>query len=288
MGGERPPFVQLKSVATIRPGVNKPKEAMGSGVRYVTVKDLYDGTSIRPESLPRVELSQAEIERFSLSPGDIVICKSSVKRDGIGYPSRFLGFSEPVVYSGFTACVRSFPEETCAEYLFQTLRWSQTRRWLINHSQRSAITNLNRSIMESIPVPIVSLPEQRKIAAILSSVDDAIEKTRAVINQVQMVTRGLIEEQFFKVFETHHHSPVAAEWRLLTLGVVAKVQGGFPFQSKNFRDSGVPVVRMTNLRDGSLNLTNAVCVSLETVAELDRFRLRAGDLLLAARGESPH
>ena len=38
------------------------------------------------------------------------------------------------------------------------------------------------------------LPEQRKIAAILSSVDDAIEKTQAVIDQVQVVKRGLMQE----------------------------------------------------------------------------------------------
>ena len=38
------------------------------------------------------------------------------------------------------------------------------------------------------------LAEQRKIAAILSSVDDAIEKTQAVIDQVQVVKRGLMQE----------------------------------------------------------------------------------------------
>ena len=36
--------------------------------------------------------------------------------------------------------------------------------------------------------------EQREIAAILSSVDDAIEKTQAVIDQVQVVKRGLMQE----------------------------------------------------------------------------------------------
>ena len=43
-------------------------------------------------------------------------------------------------------------------------------------------------------VLVPPLPEQRKIAAILSSVDDAIEKTQAVIDQVQVVKRGLMQE----------------------------------------------------------------------------------------------
>ena len=46
----------------------------------------------------------------------------------------------------------------------------------------------------AIPVGLPPLPEQRKIAAILSSVDDAIEKIQAVIDQVQVVKRGLMQE----------------------------------------------------------------------------------------------
>ena len=192
----RPEFVHLRTLATIRPGVNKPKAAMGSGVRYVTVQDLYGGTSVHPEKLQRTRLSEVEIGKFCLDPGDIIICKSSVKRTGIGYPSKFLGFSEPVAYSGFTARVRAQVEVACPDYLFHVLRWSKTRQWIIRHSQQSALTNLNRSIMDAIPIPLLPLSEQRRIASILSSVDKAIEKTQAVIDQVQVVKHGLMQELF--------------------------------------------------------------------------------------------
>ena len=48
--------------------------------------------------------------------------------------------------------------------------------------------------VEAYRLSLPPLPEQRKIAAILSSVDDAIEKTQAVIDQVQVVKRGLMQE----------------------------------------------------------------------------------------------
>ena len=48
--------------------------------------------------------------------------------------------------------------------------------------------------VEAYPLFLPPLPEQRKISAILSSVDDAIEKTQAVIDQVQVVKRGLMQE----------------------------------------------------------------------------------------------
>ena len=52
---------------------------------------------------------------------------------------------------------------------------------------------LNKAKASSPPTSAPTLPEQRKIAAILSSVDDAIEKTQAVIDQVQVVKRGLMQ-----------------------------------------------------------------------------------------------
>jgi type I restriction enzyme S subunit len=48
------------------------------------------------------------------------------------------------------------------------------------------------------------LPEQRKIAAILSSVDEAIEKTQAVIDQVQVVKKGLMQELLTKGLPGRH------------------------------------------------------------------------------------
>ena len=50
------------------------------------------------------------------------------------------------------------------------------------------------NVFDDFEVAVPPLAEQRKIAAILSSVDDAIEKTQAVIDQVQVVKRGLMQE----------------------------------------------------------------------------------------------
>ena len=52
------------------------------------------------------------------------------------------------------------------------------------------------SVFDDYVVGVPSLPEQRKIAAILSSVDDATEKTQAIIDQVQVVKRGLMQDLF--------------------------------------------------------------------------------------------
>ena len=126
----------LKQVAEITAGVNKPLSEMGTGTLYVTVQDLYNGTSIQLDRLSRIKVSSQEIEAKLLAVGDIVFGKSSVKRAGIGYPSRFLGCGEPAVFSGFTYRARARQRVADPTFLFYALRSERTRRWLVDKHLR--------------------------------------------------------------------------------------------------------------------------------------------------------
>jgi type I restriction enzyme S subunit len=178
---------RLEQVAEICTGINKPLSEMGSGSLYVTVQDLYDKTSIRTDRLSRIKVTPSEIETRGLVIGDIVFGKSSVKRDGIGYPSQFLGCNEPVVFSGFTYRARARKGIADATFLFYALREEKTRRWLIDNSQASALTNINQTIADSIPIKVPpSVLEQKSIASVLAEMDLDLavlerqeEKTRA-------------------------------------------------------------------------------------------------------------
>ena len=53
---------------------------------------------------------------------------------------------------------------------------------------------LNKKSLAEIPIVLPPLNEQHRIAEILSSVDESIQATQAVIEQVERVKRGLMEE----------------------------------------------------------------------------------------------
>jgi type I restriction enzyme S subunit len=169
----------LKQAVEISTGINKPISEMGSGTLYVTVQDLYDGTSIRTNILGRIKVSQTEIQAKALAAGDIVFGKSSVKREGIGYPNRFLGCGEPVVFSGFTYRARARQGIADATFVFYALRGEKTRRWLIDNSQASALTNINQTIADAIPIDLPPTLEQTAIAAVLSDMDAEIAALEA-------------------------------------------------------------------------------------------------------------
>lgn len=184
----------LAEIAEISPGINKPLSQMGSGALYVTVQDLYDGTKIRTERLSRILVSPSEIEHKSLKLGDIILGKSSVKRDGIGYPSQFCGCDEPVVFSGFAYRVRARPGIADANYLFYGLRSADTRRWVIDNSQASALTNINKTIADAIPVALPSLlSEQTAIAQVLSDMDTEITALETQWTKTAQLKQGMMQ-----------------------------------------------------------------------------------------------
>ena len=186
---------RLKSVAEISTGINKPLSEMGSGTLYVTVQDLYDKTSIRTERLSRIKVTQSEIDTRSLLVGDIVFGKSSVKRDGIGYPSQFLGCNEAVIFSGFTYRARAQKGITDPTFLFYALREDRTRRWLIDNSQASALTNINQSIADAIPVQLPpTISEQIAIGSALMEMDCELTELEQRRNKTKVIKQGMMQE----------------------------------------------------------------------------------------------
>ena len=111
-----------------------------------------------------------------------------MKKEGIGYPSIFLGCVEAAVFSGFSYRARARRDVADASFLFYALRSARTRRWLIDNSQASALTNINQKIADAIPIRMPpTITEQTAIAIILSDMDAELatletrrEKTRAL------------------------------------------------------------------------------------------------------------
>ena len=133
-----------------------------------------------------------------------------------------------------------------------------------------------------------NLPEQRKIAAILSSVDDAIEKTQAVIDQVQVVKRGLLQEFLTRGMPGRHMrfkqteiGEIPEEGEVVQLSdVTLRITDGV-HKTPQYVDAGIPFLSVSNLRRGRIDFSNCKFVSDDTHRELTkRCRPEPGDLLM--------
>ena len=73
-------------------------------------------------------------------------------------------------------------------------------------------------------------------------------------------------------------------WTRKPLGDVADVISGYAFNSSEFGERGVPVIKIKNIRVGSVDLSEADRVDEKFLTIPERYHVRAGDILISLTG----
>lgn len=81
------------------------------------------------------------------------------------------------------------------------------------------------------------------------------------------------------------HKTLPLGWEPSKIGDIIKVQGGFAFKSKEFTTSGVPVVRIGDLQNGEVLVSEKTAFfSSERFKNFPNVQLTMGDVLMALSG----
>jgi len=77
--------------------------------------------------------------------------------------------------------------------------------------------------------------------------------------------------------------PNGVEWK--KLGEVCDFQNGFAFKSNLFKDSGLPIIRITNINGKNVDLNDLKYFDpLDYKEDLEKFKINKGDILIAMSG----
>ena len=174
-----------------------------------------------------------------LNSGSTVICNTgdlllaTRTRVGlVGIASEVLGASQDITL------VEPKDEADCG-FLYRVLdsRADELQR----KSRGTTIQGVTREDVDSLPILLPPLPEQRAIAAVLDSIDDAIEGAEAVIAATErlrdallhdLLTRGL-PGQHTEFREVPGLGTIPADWQVVRLGEVGQwYSGGTPSKSR--------------------------------------------------------
>ena len=136
-----------------------------------------------------------------LKPGDVVYAATDLTRAGdiVGSPLRVPDFAGVRPALASMDCVRIQPiEDRCeADFLYRLLMLPSVRRQMVALSAGSTVLHLETRRVPSI---LVLVPKERdvrrRIAAILTSLDNAIEATEALIEKHQQIKAGLMHDLF--------------------------------------------------------------------------------------------
>jgi type I restriction enzyme S subunit len=165
-------------------------------------------------------------------------------------------------------------KDACPEFLYYGLQY-----WNLTGDSDQAVkgVTLNKQKLQEIPCLLPPLPEQKKIAEILSGIDRCIQAKRSLINKVESTMRALREDLMTG----------QEEWQEFELGELLTFRNGLNTEKESF-GRGVPFVSYKDVYAGGIVNSKMLKqrVSLSAVEE-ERFSLQSGDILFTRTSETP-
>lgn len=129
-----------------------------------------------------------------------------------------------------------------------------------------------------------SLPpfdEQKRIAEILWAADEAVEKWLSAFKTAEITKQQILSSTFTT------EKTLLAGWKIKKLKDVATLQTGIAKGRKYALGETLvelPYLRVANVKDGYLDLSEIKTISV-TLAEVERFSVRHGDVLITEGGD---
>ncbi|HLS09106.1 restriction endonuclease subunit S [Lentibacillus sp.] len=129
------------------------------------------------------------------------------------------------------------------DYFKYYLMSSRFQNLLYRFSSGTTAKGISQKNLKPLSIAYPPKAEQQKIAAILSSVDEAIEKTEQIIDQTEQVKKGLMQQLLtkgigHKEFKETSIGDIPENWKIIKFGDVFEISSGLSFSRSQLGNSG--------------------------------------------------
>lgn len=291
---------RLHAVADVRvSNVDKKFHTTETPVKLCNYMDVYTNDYVTAAiEFMTASASKAEIERFGLLPGDVVITKDSETPDDIGVSAVISEQISGLVCGYHLALIRPRQDAIDPIYLAKQLRSWPSIKYFAASATGSTRFGLSISTIEDLEIPLAPRPEQTTIAQILLTVDRAIEQTEASLAKQRRVKTGLMQDILTHGIDEHgtvrsertHEfkgSPlgrVPAEWDVIALGSSGRwTSGGTPSKGiSRFWGGDIPWVCPKDMK--TFELANSIDRITDEGAQCGSRLMPKGTVFIVIRG----
>jgi type I restriction enzyme S subunit len=251
---------------------------IGVGVPFLTVTNMKaNGLDLVGASkISECEFRKAAAQNCAPIEGDILFSK-----DGTVGKVWVVRAVQPFAVLSSIAIIRPDTRRVFPEYLAHFLRTPQSLATAAQRKTGSALTRIILKDIRNLRVPLPSLDEQKRIAAILDQADEIRGLRQSAIDRLDVLGQAI----FYEMFGDPVKNPKGWDDRR-TLGdasdIVSGITKGRKLNGKPTRE--VPYLAVVNVQDRELRLDPLKMIEA-TEDEINRYSLQKDDLLLTEGGD---
>lgn len=184
------------------------------------------------------------------------------------------------------------------KFYFYYFQLPGVQKYFYDVATGSTIKNLSLGSLQNFEVPKPSESEYRKIAAVLSALDDKIELNNTINAELEAMAKTLYDYWFVQFeFPNSEGKPYKSSggameynptlkreipkgWEVKNLFECVNVQYGFPFSTDYFNETktGIPIIRIRDILNNSIS-------NYSTQENIDKkYLISEGDVLIGMDG----
>ena len=296
---------KLGDIATVEiSGVDKKIKDGEKEIRLCNFVDVYYNWAITTAQHDSFMLATArpnEISKFKLKKGQVALTKDSETRDDIGIPTYIADDFDDAILGYHCALVTPNKDILDGRYLNALLHTDYAKKYFAcNASGSGQRYALSVEALNSFPVPIIPLHEQKQIGEIFSALDKKIELNKRINQNLEAMAKQLYDYWFVQfdfpnedgkpykssggamVWNEELKREIPQGWSNMSIGDYAPCKSGYAFKSKDFGGKGLPVIKIGNIQENyTLDMTDSQCIDLFNKT---LFLAKRYDLVIAMTG----
>jgi len=240
----------------------KTKVNFGRGKPYIPFMNIMANDIIDVTYFDLVDVGENE-KQNKASKGDIFFNTSSETPEEVGMCAVLLEDISDLYLNSFCFGFRLNEEarkKYLPQYISRFMRSGFGRRLMFPLAQGMTRYNLSKKYFVKLEVPLPPLPEQQKIAAILSTVDEQISTTDKIIEKSKELKKGLMQKLFSEgightEFKDTKIGRIPKDWEVVRLDTVSSKIGDGLHSTPNYTDdSDYYFVNGNNLIKGEIKI----------------------------------
>jgi len=268
-----------------------------SGILVIKIGNLQDGTIIidKKTSYFPPEKVTKQIEKYKLCKGDILIALTGATTGKIAVvPDKFEGS----LLNQRVGKFEIFNEKLDKDFFRYLCLLNSFQKKIKENILQSAQGNISPKQIEQIYIPLPPLPEQKAIARVLKTIQDAIEATERVIAAAKELKKSLMRHLFtygpvpvserdrVRLKQTEI-GPIPEDWKVVRLGEVCDVKGGKRLpKGHSFSEipTKFPYIRVVDFMNWTVDTKNLKYLTEEDAKLLQRYRIFSKDVFISIAG----
>ncbi|RKR71366.1 restriction endonuclease subunit S [Marinobacter nauticus] len=255
-------------------------------VSFIKMEDVSNNAVVR--NIRTASYGQVSKGFTSFQNGDVLVAKITPCFEN-GKGGFVQGLRNGVGFGSTEFHVLRARKNSSAKFLYQFTNSEDFRlKGAVNMTGSAGQRRVPTEYLKTLDVAFPPLFEQQKIAAILFSVDDVIEKTRAQIDKLKDLKTGMMQELLTKgightEFKDSPVGRIPKQWTVVRIGDLTVEHKQGYYSKEKYSERGTYVVRITDMSNPKISFADMPRMEISD-ADKEAYKISKGDFLFARSG----